>query len=382
MIYDSDGYDDSDDSNMDEDKVIAAVVTVIPLIVDNLKVLPIPLRDGLPGKIYYNDLIDCNNEVRFAQVARMRKATFFMLLNKLKEVGLKDGRKVCAGEKLLIFIFTICSNTSRMTQERFQHSGDTITKVIREILKAIFQLKDEYLKLPDDGTPTSSYILNNSKFYPYFRNCIGCFDGTHISAVPPTHGRNSESFRNRKGFLSQNVLGACTFDMVFCYINAGWEGSAHDGRVLADSLTKGFSTPEGKFWLADAGYALKHWCLTPYRGVRYHLKEWRRGNHRPQNKEELFNLRHATARNVIERSCGVIKKRFPILKQMTSYPFKIQCGFVFSCNDEEIIMVQEEEVLAANEHPDQNRGLESQWRDTIAQDMWNDYLIYIENNNL
>jgi hypothetical protein len=51
-------------------------------------------------------------------------------------------------------------------------------------------------------------------------------------------------------------------------------------------------------------------------------------------------------------------------------------------NDEEIIMVQEEEVLAANEHPDQNRGLESQWRDTIAQDMWNDYLIYIENNNL
>ncbi len=46
---------------------------------------------------------------------------------------------------------------------------------------------------------------------------------------------------------------------------------------------------------------LQRYCLTPYRGVRYHLKEWGRANERPQNKEELFNLRHSSRRNVIER---------------------------------------------------------------------------------
>lgn len=37
-------------------------------------------------------------------------------------------------------------------------------------------------------------------------------------------------------------------------------------------------------------------------------------SYRPQNKEELFNLRHAQLRNAIERILGVVKCRFPILK--------------------------------------------------------------------
>ena len=65
-------------------------------------------------------------------------------------------------------------------------------------------------------------------------------------------------------------------------------------------------------------------CIAP---VRYHLKEWGRTNirlvyiihcnsfdvsslYRPKTKEELFNLRHASARNVIERIFGVLKCRF------------------------------------------------------------------------
>jgi hypothetical protein len=34
---------------------------------------------------------------------------------------------------------------------------------------------------------------------------------------------------------------------------------------------------------------------------------------RPRDEEELFNLRHASARNVIERIFGVLKQRFHIL---------------------------------------------------------------------
>ncbi len=42
-------------------------------------------------------------------------------------------------------------------------------------------------------------------------------------------------------------------------------------------------------------------------------------------------MRHASLRNVIERAYGVIKKRFPALKLMNSYPFHIQVDIVMSC---------------------------------------------------
>lgn len=45
---------------------------------------------------------------------------------------------------------------------------------------------------------------------------------------------------------------------------------------------------------------------------------------RPVNKEELFNLRHASARNVIERIFGVVKRRFRILLISPEYSIDIQ----------------------------------------------------------
>lgn len=45
---------------------------------------------------------------------------------------------------------------------------------------------------------------------------------------------------------------------------------------------------------------------------------------RPQNKEELFNLRHASARNVVERIFGIIKKRWAILIRPPEYSMAVQ----------------------------------------------------------
>ena len=40
---------------------------------------------------------------------------------------------------------------------------------------------------------------------------------------------------------------AISFDLKFTYVLAGWEGSAHDSRVLNDAFARlgGFSIPEG-----------------------------------------------------------------------------------------------------------------------------------------
>ena len=45
----------------------------------------------------------------------------------------------------------------------------------------------------------------------------------------------------------------------------------------------------------------------------------------------MFNHAHAQLRNYIERAYGVLKARFPILKQMAPYPFPVQRDIVISC---------------------------------------------------
>ena len=69
--------------------------------------------------------------------------------------------------------------------------------------------------------------------------------------------------------------------------------------------------PIGKYYRVDAGFMLRSTLLAHYRGVHYHLKEYLRNP--PQNPKELFNLRHASLCNAIERAFGVLKKRFPII---------------------------------------------------------------------
>ena len=155
----------------------------------------------------------------------------------------------------------------RSIKQTWKYSGSTISIVVKQVIKAILR-----------------------KFYPYFKDCIGALDGCHLSAIVSPD--DIRTFRNRKSFISQNVLGVVDFDMIFNYCLTGWKGSAHDGKVLDDALQKGIAILLNKYYLGDTGYALSKFCLTPYRGVRYHLKEWAGGNLRPQNKEELFNLRH------------------------------------------------------------------------------------------
>src|SRR5882724_5597370 len=129
-----------------------------------------------------------------------------------------------------------------------------------------------YVKLPTQSTPLAPYIVNNPKLFPFFKGALGALDGTHISACPPSSDRSC--YHNHKGGVSQNVLAATTFDMHFCYILSGWEGSASDGGSFHDAHVHDLEIPDGKYYLADAGYPICDALLVPFRGVRYHLREW------------------------------------------------------------------------------------------------------------
>ena len=66
--------------------------------------------------------------------------------------------------------------------------------------------------------------------------------------------------------------------MLFQYILSGWEGSMVDSSVFLDARLNDLTIPDGKYYLADAGFGSCDAALVPYRGCRYHLAEWGRAN--------------------------------------------------------------------------------------------------------
>ena len=154
------------------------------------------------------------------------------------------------------------------TSAHFDHTLSSIERVLDALISAPFYTK--YVKGSPDCTPP--YIERNPRFFPYFKDCRGAIDGSHVDAYVPDEA--IARYRNRKGSVSQNVLAICDFDMKFTYVLSGWEGSAADSTVYADARRKGLALPPGKYFLADAGFPLCDTLLTPYRTTRYHLREW------------------------------------------------------------------------------------------------------------
>jgi hypothetical protein len=133
-----------------------------------------------------------------------------------------------------------------------------------------------YVKLPNINTPLSDYIRYNHKLYPFLHNVLGALDGTHINCFTSAADRHAS--RDRKGGVTQNCLAVCSFEFRFLYFASGFEGSAADATMYMQARLFDFMIPEGKYYLADAGFALCDTLLVPYRNVRYHLQEWGRAN--------------------------------------------------------------------------------------------------------
>jgi hypothetical protein len=125
------------------------------------------------------------------------------------------------------------------------------------------------------------------------------------------------------------------------------------------------------------------------------------------NKEELFNLRHASARNVVERIFGVVKRRFRILLLSPEYKMDIQAripaalcaihNFIRDHDPNEGTLPEGSVFNYDNpDHqgqPDSNDSEQAQvhnaarqhanaTRDRIAQEMWDDYQAILHERGL
>jgi len=387
----------SDEEEEDEFDIVRVIGVILPLLLFRE---PIPEHNSIfTGQMRYHELIESDHDGRFRNAARMDKQTFVNLISFLKDAaGLEDSRNLCAGEKVMIFIAVLNAFSVRHVSEIWQHSYSTISCTIHETSDCLKRVRNQLIVRA--VAALAPRVRSSPKFFPFFQHCIGALDGSQIPAI--VSPAEQAVFRNRKQYLSQNILAVVNFDHVFTYVLAGWEGSAHDGRVLGDALHKGFTIIPGKYYLGDAGYSLTSYCLTPYRGVRYHLKEWVRGQQRPQNRMELFNLRHSMLRNIIERSLGIVKRRFPLLENMHSFPFRFQVDLVLCCFMlHNFIRLNQDYIDPYFDYydlgdDDQNGygaddGEEPEvindaalvgWRDGIAEEMWLAYQVELQRRGL
>ena len=89
-------------------------------------------------------------------------------------------------EQLAIFLEIVGENASnRMAQERFQRSGDTISRAFNKVLDVMVKLYTAIIKQPDATQPTPPRIRNNPKMFPYFKDYLDVVDGTCIHARVP-----------------------------------------------------------------------------------------------------------------------------------------------------------------------------------------------------
>ncbi|XP_028788894.1 protein ALP1-like [Neltuma alba] len=322
------------------------------------------------------------SDVACFNLLRMNRATFDKLCYMLRDVGgLKPSKHMLIDEQVAIFVHILAHHVkNRVIQHNFGRSRETISRYFNLVLNGMMRLGNMLLKKPEP-VPKDS----NDDKWKWFKHCLGALDGIHVKMRVPS--LDKARYRNRKGEITTNVLGVCSQDGYFIYVLPGWEGSAADGRVLRDAISRrnGLRVPQGQYYSVDAGYTNCEGFLAPYRGQRYHLSEWREGRY-PRNAREYFNMRHSSARNVIERCFGILKSRWAILRSLSFYPIRTYNRIIIACyllhnlirqeGDplEDEVEELEVDVDRMDNPPIQNLDTSDEWatfRDNLANEMFN-----------
>ncbi|XP_038889345.1 putative nuclease HARBI1 [Benincasa hispida] len=164
----------------------------------------------------------------------------------------------------------------------------------------------------------------------------GALDGTYIKVNVSVVNR--PRYRTRKGEIATNVLAECDQNGEFIFVLPGWEGSAADSRVLRVAVSRPYKLrvpKEGNDTIYPIGVEQK--------------------THR-QLQENFSNMKHSSARNVIERAFGLLKGRWAILRGKSFYPIQVQCRTISACCLIHNLIIREMGIDAIFDMPDEENS--------------------------
>ncbi|KAL6293903.1 hypothetical protein ACE6H2_002045 [Prunus campanulata] len=182
------------------------------------------LRNKLCDKLTDKWVMDVLNghKIRCHEQFRMEKHVFIKLLETL--TGAYDLKEVGDIPVVAVLLLIILGHgfTYRMVQERFQHSGETMSRWFGIILDVVCHMASDIISPQDPHfRRVPDKIKVDDRYWPYFKDCIGTIDGTHIPVVVPR--ARQVLYIGRKGVTAQNVIVVC---------------AAHDARIFIEALRR------------------------------------------------------------------------------------------------------------------------------------------------
>ena len=175
----------------------------------------------------------------------------------------------------------------------------------------------------------------------WFSNCIGAIDGSHIYIAAPSNTIVAADHRNRNKSFSISLQGVVDSKYYFTSINTGPPSSLHDsahfkstelyrkveegimGGFHDDPLTWDARLPFPPYILADRGYPLLSWCITPFKRGPMGVALTR--------EEMWFNRKHSSTHMSVERAFGILKARFKEIGTKSSLKLDFMPTVVHCC---------------------------------------------------
>jgi hypothetical protein len=202
----------------------------------------------VPGNVWSE--IQLADRERCYEMFRMRRSVFHLLHETLMtHYGLQSTRE----------LWTVgAPQSNRTVKNVFSHSTETVSRKFTKVLDSIILLVADIIKPKDPQFTIVHSMLQEARFWPHFKDCIAAIDGSHIPITVPLS--EQPKYIGRHGYASQNIMALCDFDMIFTFVVIGWPGSAHDTRILNDTLL----TYAQKFPHPSPGNYLYVCCLVYY----------------------------------------------------------------------------------------------------------------------
>lgn len=192
--------------------------------------------------------------------------------------------------------------------ERFDIAKSSLYVSFERVIMALNKIAASIITWPSGERLKS--IKEGLKKIKSIDGVIGAVDGTYCPIKVPAEC--SKSYTNRKCFTATTLQAICDHKLMYTDCFVGYPSSVHDSRIFKNSPiyhkileSKKEYFPDNEFIIGDKAYPVFSWCIPPYirRGKLTEIKK-------------RINRRHASTRQVIERSFALLFGRFRRLRYL------------------------------------------------------------------
>jgi hypothetical protein len=183
----------------------------------------------------------------------------------------------------------------------------SVLNYVRRAVDAVLSLFDDTVFWPDAEERVE---ISNRREKFHFPKCVGFVDGTHLGLAykPEVHG---EEYFTCKQQYAINSMVICDDCRRIRYINIGWPGSVHDQRIFSNSIIS--RTPDSffsdkEYLIGDSAYSNSAYMVPAYKKFG--------GQVALSAGQNFFNDLLSSPRSTAEHTIGILKARFPFLRQI------------------------------------------------------------------